>query len=59
MSVSSELVQNARRDLANVGCRMDVHDSTEALNRMLPRGGKKGKGLRASRLLGRGVLFVT
>ncbi|KAL3775057.1 hypothetical protein ACHAW5_001191 [Stephanodiscus triporus] len=58
VSVSRELVQDARRDLADVGCRVDVHDGAEALDRM-SHGGKKGKGLGAGGSLGRGVLFVT
>ena len=59
MSVSRELVQDARRDLADVGCRVDVHDGAKALDRMSSHGGKKGKGLGAGGSLGRGVLFVT
>ena len=59
MSVSRELVQDARRDLADVGCRVDVHDGAEALDRMSSHGGKNGKGLGAGGSLGKGVLFVT
>ena len=58
MSVSRELVQDARRDLADVGCHVDVHDGAEALD-MMSSHGKKGKGLGAGGSLGKGVLFVT
>jgi hypothetical protein len=56
--VSRELVQDARRDLADVGCHVDVHDGAEALD-MMSSHGKKGKGLGAGGSLGKGVLFVT
>ena len=58
VSVSRELVQDARRDLADVGCHVDVHDGAEALD-MMSSHGKKGKGLGAGGSLGKGVLFVT
>jgi hypothetical protein len=57
LSVSRELVQDARRDLADVGCHVDVHDGAEALDRI--RGGSGGKGLGVGGSLGKGVLFVT
>ena len=57
MSVSRELVQDAKRDLADVGCHVNVHDGAEVLDQM--QGGKKGKGLGAGGSLGKGVLFVT
>ncbi|KAL7555157.1 hypothetical protein ACHAWF_018815 [Thalassiosira exigua] len=57
LSVSRELVQDARRDLADVGCHVDVHDGADMLDRM--QGGRKGKALGAGGTLGKGVLFVT
>ncbi|KAL7532804.1 hypothetical protein ACHAXR_004855, partial [Thalassiosira sp. AJA248-18] len=58
ISVSRELVQDAKRDLADVGCHVNVHDGAEVLDQM-QGGGKKGKGLGAGGSLGKGVLFVT
>lgn len=57
VSVSRELVQDAKRDLTDVGCHANVHDGAEVLDQM--QGGKKGKGLGAGGSLGKGVLFVT
>ena len=57
LSVSRELVQDAKRDLADVGCHVNVHDGADVLDQM--QGGKKGKGLGAGGSLGKGVLFVT
>ena len=62
ISVSRELVQDARRDLADVGCYVEVHDGAEVLDKMGSGsfGGKtKGMGLGAGGNLGKGVLFVT
>ena len=61
ISVSRELVQDARRDLADVGCHVDVHDGADVLDQMSTAGGsgKKGKGLGAGGSLGKGVLFIT
>jgi hypothetical protein len=60
ISVSRELVQDARRDLADVGCHVDVHDGADVLDQMSSTGGKKGsKGLGAGGSLGKGVLFIT
>ncbi|KAL3827622.1 hypothetical protein ACHAXA_000495 [Cyclostephanos tholiformis] len=64
VSVSRELVQDARRDFTDLGCYVDVHDGAEALDRMsssISGGGiKKGvKGLGIGGSLGKGVLFVT
>ena len=60
ISVSRELVQDARRDLADVGCYVDVHDGAEVLDQMSSSGAKKGcKGLGAGGSLGKGVLFIT
>jgi hypothetical protein len=57
LSVSRELAHDARRDLADVGCHVDVHDGAETLDRA--PGGQKGKGLGAGSRAGKGVLFVT
>ena len=57
VSVSRELVQDAKRDLVDVGCHVPVHDGAEVLDQM--GGGKKGKGLGAGGSLGKGVLFIT
>ena len=57
VSVSRELVQDAKRDLIDVGCHVPVHDGAEVLDQM--GGGKKGKGLGAGGSLGKGVLFIT
>ena len=57
ISVSRELVQDAKRDLSDVGCHVSVHDGAEVLDQM--QGGKKGKGLGAGGSLGKGVLFIT
>ena len=43
LSVSRELVQDAKRDLSDIGCHVDVHDGAEVLDQM--SGGKKAKGL--------------
>ena len=71
ISVSRELVQDARRDLADVGCHVDVHDGADVLDQMSSSsssGGsssmsaaarKKSKGLGAGGSLGKGVLFIT
>ncbi len=58
MSVSRELIQDARRDLTDVGCHVTVHDGAEMLDQTVV-GGKKGKGLGAGGSLNKGVLFVT
>jgi len=57
ISVSRELVQDAKRDLSDVGCHVSVHDGAEVLDQM--SGGKKSKGLGAGGSLGKGVLFIT
>ena len=57
MSVSRELVQDAKRDLSDIGCYVNVHDGAEVLDQM--SGGKKAKGLGAGSSLGKGVMFIT
>lgn len=60
MSVSRELIQDARRDLADVGCHVNVHDGADMLDQTtVVGGGKKGKGLGSGGSLNKGVLFVT
>ena len=60
ISVSRELVQDAKRDLADVGCHVGVHDGADVLDQMVQgAGSKKGKGLGAGGSFGKGVLFVT
>ena len=57
LSVSRELIQDARRDLKDVGCHVNVHDGADMLDTVL--GGKKGKGLGAGGSMNKGVMFVT
>ena len=57
ISVSRELIQDAKRDLSDVGCHVSVHDGAVVLDQM--SGGKKAKGLGAGASLGKGVLFIT
>ena len=57
ISVSRELIQDAKRDLSDIGCHVSVHDGAEVLDQM--SGGKKAKGLGAGASLGKGVLFIT
>ena len=61
ISVSRELVQDAQRDLTDVGCHVSVHDGADVLDQMTNGGSskKKGKGLGAGGSLGKGVLFIT
>ena len=69
ISVSRELVQDARRDLGDVGCHVDVHDGADVLDQMSPSSSssssssassnKKSKGLGTGGSLGKGVLFIT
>lgn len=50
-------MQDAKRDLSDIGCYVSVHDGGEILDQM--SGGKKAKGLGAGSSLGKGVLFIT
>ena len=69
ISVSRELVQDARRDLGDVGCHVDVHDGADVLDQMSSSSSssssssassnKKSKGLGTGGSLGKGVLFIT
>ena len=66
ISASRELVQDARRDLSDVGCHIDVHDGADVLDQMSSGGSgmsaaarKKSKGLGACGSLGKGALFIT
>lgn len=59
ISVSRELVQDAKRDLSDIGCHVAVHDGAEVLDQMSSGSGKKGKGLGAGGSLAKGVLFIT
>jgi len=56
VSVSRELCLDAKRDLQDLGCHVEVHDGSELLNQT---GGSSSKGLGAGGSLGKGVLFVT
>jgi len=51
ISTSRELVEDAKRDLRDVGCHIEVHDGVDLL-------GKTG-GLGVGGSLGKGVLFIT
>ena len=57
VSVSRELCLDAKRDLQDLGCHVDVHDGSKLLNQTT--GGSSSKGLGAGGSLGKGVLFVT
>lgn len=57
VSVSRELCLDAKRDLQDVACHVDVHDGSELLNQT--SGGSASKGLGAGGSLGKSVLFVT
>ena len=57
VSVSRELCLDAKRDLQDLNCHVQVHDGSELLNQT--SGGSASKGLGAGGSLGKGVLFVT
>ena len=55
ISTSRELVEDAKRDLTDVCCYVDVHDGVD----LLGKSGASGKGLGVGGSLGKGVLFIT
>lgn len=55
ISTSRELVEDAKRDLKDVGCHVEVHDGVDLLGKI----GSNGKGLGVGGSLGKGVLFIT
>lgn len=55
ISTSRELIEDAKRDLKDVGCHVDIHDGVDLLGKT----GVNGKGLGLSGSLGKGVLFIT
>lgn len=59
ISVSRELIADARRDLTDVGVYCNVHDGSELLDRSNGRNSTKQKGLGLSAGLNKGVLFLT
>jgi len=55
ISTSRELIEDAKRDLKDVGCHVDIHDGVD----LLGKSGASGKGLGVGGSLGKGVLFIT
>ena len=55
ISTSRELVEDAKRDLTDVGCHVEVHDGVD----LLGKSGNSGKGLGVGGSSGKGVLFIT
>eukprot|EP00985_Skeletonema_marinoi_P016063 scaffold8533_cov126-Skeletonema_marinoi.AAC.1 len=55
ISTSRELIEDAKRDLNDVGCHVEIHDGVD----LLGKSGASGKGLGVGGSLGKGVLFIT
>jgi len=55
ISTSRELIEDAKRDLKDVGCHVEVHDGVD----LLGKSGTSGKGLGVGGSSGKGVLFIT
>ena len=55
VSTSRELVEDAKRDLRDIGCHVDVHDGVDLFGKT----GANAKGLGVGGSLGKGVLFIT
>ncbi|KAL7444868.1 hypothetical protein ACHAXM_009693 [Skeletonema potamos] len=55
ISTSRELVEDAKRDLRDVGCHVEVHDGVD----LLGKSGTSAKGLGVGGSSGKGVLFIT